>query len=181
MPSYKSAEARAYCGGSFAPYAKTLALYGIDALLEEGGCAPFFSIGVEQGAPLLVIPESAKDRLTFTTVYRPKMGKLSADMLAEVRERPAFTRNWREIGSAYVTAVIDLNVEYPLSCLDHHATDRAAQKLLCPLTNVGHGWMFGWMIDGTIDLLRWFNNRRYGRDLDRRYLEMQANDFYKPQ
>lgn len=181
MTTYPRAEARAYCGGSFAPYAKSLAISGTRALLDDGGFRPFFAIGTEHGDPLLIVPEPESEELVFTIFYCPKLHNLPADMLATLKEADTLIHSWRLYCTAYVKAVIDLNAEKPFYCLDHNATAKAADALFNRKANEGHDvWWFDLMIEDTLEFLRGFNQRRYRRDIEERFVEMHANKFYKP-
>lgn len=180
MPTYPRADSRAFCGGSFAPYAKSLAISASRALLDDGGFRPFFVTGTEHGEPLLIVPEPDSEELVFTVFYLPKLHNLPASLLAELRDADTLIRDWRRYCTAYVKAVIDLNSEKPFYCLDHNATAKAAATLFNRKANEGHEvWWFNLMIEDALEFLRGFNQRRYGRDVEERFVEMHANKFYK--
>lgn len=181
MTTYPRAHTRAYCGGSFAPYAKSLAISASRALLDDGGYRPFFAQGTEHGEPLLIVPEPECEELVFTVFYRPKLHNLPARLLAQLTDAGVLIRDWRHYCSAYVKVVINLNAEKPFYCLDHNATAKAADEVFDRKANEGHDvWWFDIMITDTLEFLQGFNQRRYRFDVDPRFVERHANKFYKP-
>ncbi len=182
MAKNENAAARAFCSGSFAPFAKALAILGADTLFYEQSFAAVFAVGIEEGAPILVVPHPEPNKLVFTTLYKPKMAHFTADLLAEITDHTQrLVGNWKKHCSAYVTAVIDLLEVKPFYCLDHNGTGPAAHRLLRHDLVGGNDCLFGMFVDGAVDYMTSYHEHRLGgRPLDPRIDQMHFADVYKP-